>query len=129
MEIREDYFYTPEHEWARITGDDAVFGLTAYAIDQLGGITFIDPPASGDEVTQSDPFAEVESVKAVSDIYAPLSGEVIEVNDALSANPELIDQDPYEEGWICRVSLSNTDELNELMSAEEYEEFLDELNE
>lgn len=125
MDVRDDYVYTPEHEWAKVDGDEAVFGLSAYAVEQLGGITFIDLPDSGNNVTQGDAFAEIESVKAVSDIYAPASGTIQDVNDDLNTNPELIDQDPYGDGWICKVTLEDTNELDDLMSADDYADFLE----
>lgn len=128
MKIPEGYLYTQEHEWAKVEDGEALFGLTAYATDQLGGITFIDLPENGSPVTQAEPFAEVESVKAVSDIYAPASGKITEVHEQLSEQPELIDADPYRNGWICRVKLSDASELEDLMDPGDYEDYVAELD-
>jgi glycine cleavage system H protein len=120
----EDLLYHPEHDWARIEGDAATFGITWYAQDALGEVVFFDPPAVGTEVSKDQPYTEVESVKAVSDVFAPLSGEVIEVNDALSSNPEKINEDPYGEGWLVKVRLSDPSETDGLMDASEYQAML-----
>ena len=119
-----DLKYHPDHDWARIDGDTATFGITWYAQDQLGEVVFFDPPAVGTTVTKDQPYAEVESVKAVSDVIAPLSGEVTEVNDGLSSSPESVNDDPYGEGWMVRVRLSDPSEADELMDADVYEESL-----
>jgi glycine cleavage system H protein len=129
MNVPEDYRYTEEHEWIRREGDQAVIGITAYASNELGGVTFIELPSEGDELTQAEPFAEVESVKAVSDVYAPASGTVVEVHEGLAEHPELIDGGPYEDGWICRIELENPDELDALMEAGEYREYVEGLEE
>jgi len=113
--------YHPEHDWARVEGDQATFGITWYAQDQLGEVVFFDPPADGSEVKQNEPYTEVESVKAVSDVFAPLSGEIIEVNEALSDKPEMINEDPYGEGWLVKVRLSDPSEVDALMDAASYE--------
>jgi glycine cleavage system H protein len=120
----DDVKYHPEHDWARIDGDVATFGITHYAQDQLGEVVFVDPPQVGSNVTKDQPYAEVESVKAVSDVVAPLSGEVIEVNEALADSPEKVNEDPYGEGWLVRVRLSDPAEADELMDAETYESSL-----
>ena len=117
----EDLKYHPEHDWARIDGDVATFGVTWYAQDQMGEVVFFDPPQVGSTVTKDQPYAEVESVKAVSDVVAPLSGEVIEVNEALSGSPEQINEDPYGEGWLVRVQLSDPSEADDLLDREAYE--------
>ena len=117
--------YHPEHDWARIDGDIATFGITWYAQDQLGEVVFFDPPAVGTEVKKDQPYAEVESVKAVSDVIAPLSGEIVEVNEALADTPEQINDDPYGDGWMVKVRLSNVGELEQLMDAAAYEEHPD----
>jgi glycine cleavage system H protein len=119
-----DLKYHADHDWARIDGDTATFGITWYAQDQLGEVVFFDPPAVGTSLTKDQPYAEVESVKAVSDVIAPLSGEVTEVNEGLSANPENVNDDPYGEGWMVRVRLSDPTEVDDLMDADAYEESL-----
>jgi glycine cleavage system H protein len=116
-----DLLYHPEHDWARIDGDAATFGITWYAQDALGDVVFFDPPDVGSRVSRDEPYTEVESVKAVSDVFAPLSGEVVEVNAALSERPETINEDPYGEGWLVRVRLSDPSETDSLMDAETYE--------
>jgi glycine cleavage system H protein len=119
-----DLRYYEEHDWARIDGDIATFGITWYAQDQLGEVVFFDLPEVGKSVRKGEPYAEVESVKAVSDVIAPLSGEIVEVNDALSSGPEAINDDPYEGGWMVRVRLSDPSEVDTLMDAAAYEESL-----
>ena len=117
--------YHPEHDWARVDGDVAVFGITWYAQDSLGDVVFFDPPEVGSNTTKDEPYAEVESVKAVSDVIAPLSGEILEVNDAAGTNPELINTDSYGEGWMVKVKLSDPSELDGLLDAAAYKELLD----
>jgi glycine cleavage system H protein len=119
-----DLSYHEEHDWARIEGDTATFGITWYAQDQLGEVVFFDPPQVGKTVRKGDPYAEVESVKAVSDVIAPLSGEIIEVNEALANAPEAINEDPYESGWMVKVRLSDPTEVDSLMDAAGYQESL-----
>jgi glycine cleavage system H protein len=121
----EDLKYHPEHDWARIDGEEATFGITWYAQDALGEVVFYDPPEVGATVSKDQPYTEVESVKAVSDVFAPLSGEVIEVNEALSDAPEQINEDPYGGGWLVKVRLSNTGELESLLDVGAYKELLD----
>jgi glycine cleavage system H protein len=116
-----DLKYHPEHDWARVEGDTATLGITWYAQEQLGEVVFFDPPAVGAEVTKDKPYTEVESVKAVSDVVAPLSGEIVEVNEALADAPEQINEDPYHGGWMVKVRLSNVDEIDQLMDASAYE--------
>jgi glycine cleavage system H protein len=116
----EDLRYHPEHDWARIDGETATFGITWYAQDALGEVVFFDPPEVGSTVTAGEPYAEVESVKAVSDVIAPLSGEIVEVNTALGDSPEAINEDPYGEGWLVRVTLSDPGELDTLLDANGY---------
>lgn len=116
-----DRSYHEEHDWAQIDGDVATFGITWYAQDQLGEVVFFDPPEVGKSVRKGDPYAEVESVKAVSDVIAPLSGEIVEVNDALSSGPEAINEDPYETGWMVKVRLSDPAELDTLLDAAAYQ--------
>ena len=117
----EDLLYHPEHDWARIEGDTATFGITWYAQDSLGEIVFFDPPEVGSTVKKDEPYTEVESVKAVSDVYAPLSGEIVEVNTALGESPEKMNDDPYGEGWIAKVRLSDSGETESLMDAAAYQ--------
>jgi glycine cleavage system H protein len=116
--------YHPEHDWARIDGDEATFGITWYAQDQLGEVVFFDPPEVGSQVSANEAYAEVESVKAVSDVFAPLSGEVLEVNEALRENPEQINDDPYGDGWMVRVRLSDPAEAESLLDGTAYKELL-----
>ncbi len=120
----DDLLYHPEHDWARVEGEEATFGITWYAQDSLGEVVFFDPPAVGATVTKDESYTEVESVKAVSDVVAPLSGEIIAVNDALSDAPETINQDPYGEGWLVRIRLTDPTEAEALLDAARYEESL-----
>ena len=117
----DDLRYHAEHDWARIDGDIATFGITWYGQDALGEIVFFDAPEVGKTVAKDGSYAEVESVKAVSDVIAPMSGEVIEVNEALADSPELVNEDPYGEGWLVKVRLSDPSEADELMDHETYE--------
>ena len=119
-----DLRYHEEHDWARVDGDIATFGVTWYAQDQLGEVVFFDPPEVGKTVRQGEPYAEVESVKAVSDVIAPLSGEIVEVNEALTSAPEAINDDPYDGGWMVRVRLSDPSEVDGLLDADAYQESL-----
>ena len=116
----DDLLYHPEHDWARVEGDHATFGITWYAQEQLGEVVFFDPPALGAQIKQNEPYTEVESVKAVSDVYAPMSGEIVAVNDSLHDKPETINEDPYGDGWLVRVKLSDPSEAESLMHAEAY---------
>jgi glycine cleavage system H protein len=120
----EELRYHPEHDWARIDGDQATFGVTWYAQDTLGEIVFLDPPEVGATVGANSSYAEIESVKAVSDVFAPLTGEVLEVNAALSDNPERINEDPYGEGWLVKVRLSDPSEAESLLDAAAYQQLL-----
>jgi glycine cleavage system H protein len=120
----EDLKYHPEHDWARIEGDEATFGITWYAQDALGEVVFFDPPEVGAQVSKDQAYAEVESVKAVSDVFAPLSGEVVEVNEALEESPERINEDPYGEGWMIKVRLNDPSEADALLDAGAYEDLL-----
>ncbi|HEX2161121.1 MAG TPA: glycine cleavage system protein GcvH [Thermoleophilaceae bacterium] len=120
----EDLKYHAEHDWARIDADIATFGVTWYAQDALGEVVFYDPPALGATVTKDSAYAEVESVKAVSDVFAPLSGEIVEVNEALAESPELINQDPYGDGWLVKVRLSDPSEVDQLLDVAAYRDLL-----
>jgi glycine cleavage system H protein len=117
--------YHPEHDWARIEDGEATFGITWYAQDALGEVVFYEPPDVGSQVTKDEAYAEVESVKAVSDVYAPLSGEILAVNDAVAENPELLNEDPYGEGWMVRVKLSNESEVDQLLDVAAYRKLLE----
>jgi glycine cleavage system H protein len=120
----DDLKYHPEHDWARVDGDVATLGITWYAQDQLGEVVFFDPPSVGATLTKDSPYAEVESVKAVSDVIAPVSGEIVEVNEALKDAPEQINEDPYGEGWLVKVRLSEASELDSLLDSESYQSSL-----
>lgn len=120
----DDLLYHPEHDWVRLEDDAATFGITWYAQDSLGEVVFFDPPEVGKEVRAGEPYAEVESVKAVSDVIAPLSGEIVEVNEALGDTPEAVNEDPYGEGWMVRVRVSDPSEQEALMDAESYQNTL-----
>ncbi len=121
----DDLKYHPEHDWARIEEDSATFGITWYAQDALGEVVFFDPPELGAEVSKDQAYTEVESVKAVSDVFAPLSGEIIAVNEALGDKPETINEDPYGEGWMVKVKLSDPSEVESLMDSTQYQASLD----
>ena len=120
----EELRYHPEHDWARIEGTEATFGITWYAQDALGEVVFYESPDMGSEVKKDTAYAEVESVKAVSDVYAPLSGEIVAVNEELTDSPERINEDPYGAGWLVRIRLSDPSEADELMDATAYRELL-----
>jgi glycine cleavage system H protein len=117
----DDLKYHPEHDWARIDGDIATFGITWYAQDSLGEVVFFEAPKVGAQVSKDESYAEVESVKAVSDVIAPLSGEITEVNEELGSTPETINEDPYGNGWLVRVRLSDPSEVDDLLDAAAYE--------
>lgn len=120
MSYPDDLRYSKEHEWVRVEDSRATIGITSFAADELGDIVFVELPEVGASVSQFAPFGVVESVKAVSDLFAPISGEVVEVNEALRDTPELLNSDPFGEGWIARVALSETTELDALMDADAY---------
>ncbi len=122
----DELLYHDQHDWARLDGEDhAVFGITWYAQDSLGEVVFYDPPELGAVIAKDSSYAEVESVKAVSDVIAPLSGEIVEVNDALADAPEQINEDPYGEGWLVKVRLSHPAEVDGLLGAAEYRKLLE----
>jgi glycine cleavage system H protein len=121
----EDLKYHPEHDWARIEGDEATFGITWFAQDQLGEVVFFDPPEVGAQISANESYAEVESVKAVSDVVAPLSGEVTAVNEALSDAPEKLNDDPYGDGWLVRVKLSDPGQVDGLMDVAAYKQHVE----
>jgi glycine cleavage system H protein len=122
----DDLLYHTEHDWARIDGDEATFGITWYAQDALGEVVFYDPPEVGAAISKDQPYAEVESVKAVSDVFAPLSGEVTEANQDLADAPESINADPYGGGWLVKVKLSDPSETESLMDAAAYQKLVEE---
>jgi glycine cleavage system H protein len=117
----DDLLYHPEHDWARVDGGQATLGITWYAQDALGEVVFFEPPAPGTEVRKDAPYAELESVKAVSDVIAPLSGEIVEVNATLADSPQLINEDPYGEGWLVKVRLTDASESDGLLDASSYQ--------
>lgn len=125
MELPEDLKYTREHEWLAIEDNVATVGITDHAQEQLGEVVFVELPAAGDKVEKSEPFGVVESTKAVSDIYAPVSGEVAEVNDDLPDSPELVNEDPYGDGWMVKITIGDQAELEDLMTADEYREYVE----
>lgn len=126
MEFPEDLKYTREHEWVSVEGNVATVGITDHAQSQLGDVVFVELPAVGDRVEKSDACGVVESTKAVSDVYAPVSGEVTEVNDDLPDNPELLNEDPYGDGWMVKIALGDATDLDDLLTAEEYRAYLEE---
>ena len=127
MEFPAECKYTKEHEWIRVEGDIAEIGITDYAQDSLGDIVFLELPETGTDVEREDSFGVVESVKAVSDLYAPLSGTIEETNEPLADTPELINEHPYSEGWIIKIKMNNPSELDDLMDAKAYEDYIKEI--
>ena len=123
-EYPDGLLYHSEHDWARVDGDTATLGITWFAQDQLGELVFFDPPEAGTQIQKDTSYAEVESVKAVSDVIAPLSGEILEANEALGESPELVNSDPYGDGWLVKVRLSNPGEAGELMDAAAYRQHI-----
>ena len=121
-----DVRYTPEHEWARREGDTIAVGITSYATEQLGDVVFVELPQVGKKLDAMKPFGVVEAVKTVSDLFAPLSGEVVAVNDALTGNPALVNQSPYGDGWMIRIRPDDPSALDKLMSNQDYEHYLEE---
>ncbi len=124
MKLPDELYYTKDHEWARVEGETATIGITDYAQSELGDIVYVELPEVGDTVKQGESFGTIEAVKAVSDLYAPLSGEVIEVNTKLEDSPELVNQDPYGSGWMIKVKISNPKEVESLLSKADYEKLL-----
>jgi glycine cleavage system H protein len=120
----DELLYHSEHDWARVDGDAATFGITWYAQDSLGEVVFFEAPQVGATVAKDQPYAEIESVKAVSDVVAPLSGEIVEVNPALSDSPETVNEDPYAAGWLVKVKLSDPSETGSLLSSADYQALL-----
>ena len=125
MEVIEHYYYTKEHEWVNIEDNIATVGISEYAQSALGDVTYVELPAVDDEVEQFEQFASVESVKAASDIFAPMSGRIVEVNEDLESKPALINKSCYEKGWLAKIEIADTEELSNLMTADEYSKFLE----
>ncbi len=124
MQIPEELKYTKDHEWTRIEDDVATVGITDFAQSELGDIVFVELPGVGDETQLGESFGTIEAVKAVSDLFAPLSGEVVEVNDNLADEPEIINKDPYGDGWIIKIKLSDKSEVDKLLDKTKYEELI-----
>jgi len=125
MNVPDGLLYTKEHEWIRIDNHLGTIGITDYAQDALGDVTFVELPKVGDSIRQFEAFSSVESVKAVSDVYAPMSGKIVKVNDGLMESPELINQSPYDKGWIVVIEISDENEKKNLMTASEYRKYLE----
>ena len=121
--IPDDLHYSKDHEWVRVDGNVAVVGITDYAQDSLGDVVYVELPKAGDEFAANESFGSVESVKAVSEVFCPVSGEVVGINDSLNDAPEKVNQDPYGEGWMIRVAMSNPGEVDSMLTAAEYEDF------
>lgn len=124
MEFPQELKYTKDHEWIRFEGDIAIVGITDHAQNELGDIVYVDVPTIGETLAQNDVFGSVEAVKIVSDLYLPVSGEILEINPSLDAAPELVNSDPYGEGWMIKVKVSDTSEAGELLSADEYKQLI-----
>lgn len=123
-EYPTDLYYTKEHEWARVSDKVATIGITRFAVEQLGDVTQVELPEEGDEITKEQVFGTVESVKAVSDLFAPVTGKVVKINSPLEDSPEYVNDDPYDEGWLVEVEMSDPSQLEELMNADEYQKFI-----
>lgn len=126
MEFPKDLKYTKEHEWIKVDGNTATVGITDYAQDSLGDVVYVELPQEGGSVTKNEPFGVVESVKAVSDLYSPITGSVSEVNDAIIDSPEVINEDPYGDAWMIKVEINSPNDLKDLMSADEYQKYIEE---
>ena len=122
MQVPDDLMYTEEHEWVKVEDDTATIGITDYAQGELGDIVFIEMPSVGDEISQMDAFGTIEAVKAVSDLFAPVSGEIVEVNQLLEDDPETVNRDPYNDGWMVKIKLSDPSELDNLLDAATYKD-------
>ena len=126
MDFPEELFYSKDHEWAKVEGNIIIVGITDYAQDALGDIVFLELPPVDTEVEVNVPFATIESVKSVSDVYSPVNGKIVEINEAITDAPEVINQDPYGEGWMVKIEMNNPDEIKDLISAEEYQKSTEE---
>ena len=124
MNIPSDLKYTKDHEWVKVNGDIATVGITDYAQSELGDVVYVELPEEGAEVSMHETFGSIEAVKAVADIFSPVSGEIIEINEAIQDDPEKVNQDAYGAGWMVKISLSNPDELSQLMDAAAYEKHI-----
>jgi glycine cleavage system H protein len=122
-QIPDDLHYSKDHEWVRVEGNIAVVGITDYAQDSLGDVVYVELPKVGDEFAANESFGSVESVKAVSEVFSPVSGEIVGINETLNDEPEKVNQDPYSEGWMIRIQMSNPGEVDSLLTAAEYEDF------
>ncbi len=129
MTIPKELRYSKEHEWLRVEGQIGVVGISEYAVEQLGDITLVEAPEKGSEITSGDAVGVIESVKAVSDLFTPVSGTVKEVNESLEDEPEKVNEDPYGEGWLMKIKLSKPEEVDGLLDAEGYQSFLDSIDE
>ncbi len=125
MKVLEDLLYTEDHEWVKVEGDEALVGLADYAQDALGDIVYVDLPDEDDEFDAEEAFAAVESVKAAADVYMPVEGKIVEINEELLDDPALLNEDPYE-NWIVKIEIADKDQLDDLMTSEDYKKFLDE---
>lgn len=123
----QDLYYTRDHEWVRVEGEVATVGITDFAQKQLGDVVYVELPALGTQLEVHQTIGAIESVKAVSDVFSPVSGEVIAVNEKLNDSPEIVNQDPYGEGWIIKLKMKNKDDLNQLMTSSEYEKYVESL--
>lgn len=126
MDFPEELYYSKDHEWGKVEGNIVIVGITDYAQDTLGDIVFLELPPVGTDVEANVPFATIESVKSVSDVYSPVTGKIVEVNEAVADTPEIINQDPYGEGWMVKIEMNNPDEIKDLISAEEYQKSTEE---
>ena len=124
MEIKSDLKYTKDHEWVKIEGNNAIIGITDYAQGELGDIVYVEIESLGDELSKEEIFGSVEAVKTVSDLFLPLSGKITEMNEGLEDNPELINDDPYEKGWIIKMEIKDVSEIDELLTAESYKDLI-----
>ena len=121
--VPEDLHYSKDHEWVRVDGDQAIIGITDYAQNSLGDVVYVELPKAGDEFAANEPFGSVESVKAVSEVFTPIAGTVVNINEALADEPESVNSDPYGEGWMIRLKMANPGEVDSLLTAAEYEDF------
>ena len=121
--VPEDLHYSKDHEWVRVDGDQAIIGITDYAQDSLGDVVYVELPKAGDQFAANEPFGSVESVKAVSEVFTPIAGEVVKINESLADEPETVNSDPYGDGWMIRVKMSHPGEVDSLLTAAEYEDF------
>lgn len=126
MAVPSEFKYSKEHEWVKVDGNEATIGITEYAQGELGDIVFVELPETDEEISEGDTFGSVESVKTVSELYAPLSGKVLEVNEELEDSPEFVNESPYEKAWMVKVEISDESELDNLLSADEYSEMIGE---